>query len=95
MNAFEIAGILAATLTTASFVPQVVHTLQRRSARDISSAWLILFGTGIALWFVYGIWLNALPIILANGITFLLLIVIAWIKFAPRSPAGEPEAETV
>jgi MtN3 and saliva related transmembrane protein len=89
MNAFEIAGLLAATLTTASFVPQVAHTLQRRSADDISSLWLVMFGTGIALWFVYGIWLNSLPIILANGLTFLLLMVIAWIKFAPRSPQEE------
>lgn len=89
MNAFEIAGLMAATLTTASFVPQVAHTLRRRSADDISSAWLVLFGTGILLWFVYGLWLNALPVILANAITFLLLMVIAWIKFAPRVAAGE------
>ena len=89
MNAFEIAGIIAAILTTASFVPQVVHTIQRRSADDISSVWLVMFGAGIALWFVYGVWMNALPIILANAVTFLLLMVIAWIKFAPRRAAGE------
>ncbi len=89
MNAFEIAGLLAAVLTTASFVPQVVHTLRRRSADDISSLWLILFGTGIMLWFLYGIWLNAMPVILANAVTFLLLMVIAWIKFAPRRAAEE------
>ncbi|MFT3811521.1 MAG: SemiSWEET transporter [Micropepsaceae bacterium] len=89
MNAFEIAGLLAAILTTGSFVPQVVHTLQRRSADDISSLWLVLFGTGILLWFFYGVWLNSLPIILANAITFLLLLVIAWIKFAPRRAAQE------
>jgi len=89
MNAFEIAGIIAAILTTASFVPQVVHTLQRRSADDISAVWLVMFGTGISLWFVYGIWMNSLPIILANAVTFLLLMVIAWIKFAPRRAARE------
>ncbi len=90
MNAFEIAGLLAAALTTGSFVPQVVHTLQRRSADDISGLWLFMFGAGIALWFLYGVWLNSLPIILANAITFLLLMVIAWIKFAPRAAAKEP-----
>ena len=89
MNAFEIAGLLAATLTTGSIVPQVLHTLQRRSADDISSLWLVLFGAGIALWFVYGLWLNSLPIILANAVTFLLLMVIAWIKFAPRPAVRE------
>jgi MtN3 and saliva related transmembrane protein len=89
MNAFEIAGLAAAVLTTGSFVPQVMHTLQRRSADDISSLWLVLFGTGIALWFVYGLWLQSLPITLANGVTFLLLLVIAWIKFAPRAQAKE------
>lgn len=89
MNAFEIAGLVAALLTTGSFVPQVMHTLRRRSADDISGLWLVMFGTGIALWFLYGVWLNALPIILANAITFLLLMVIAWIKFMPRAAVKE------
>lgn len=89
MNAFEIAGLMAAILTTLSFVPQVLHTLQRGSADDISALWLVTFGIGIALWFVYGLWLEALPVILANGLTFLLLLGIAWIKFAPRRSAEE------
>ena len=89
MNAFEIAGLVAALLTTGSFVPQVMHTLRRRSADDISGLWLVMFGTGIALWFLYGVWLNALPIILANAVTFLLLMVIAWVKFAPRPAVKE------
>ncbi|MBL9012401.1 MAG: SemiSWEET transporter [Alphaproteobacteria bacterium] len=87
MSAFEIVGLVAALLTTASFLPQVAHSWRSGSARDISAAWLLLFGAGIALWFVYGLAIAALPVILANGITFLLLLVIAWIKFMPRRPA--------
>lgn len=89
MDAFQIAGLMAAALTTGAFVPQVAHTLRRRSADDISALWLILFGAGIALWFIYGLWLESLPIILANAVTFVLVLVIAWIKFAPRPAAKE------
>ena len=94
MDAFEVVGLLAATLTTASFVPQVAHTVASRSAKDISLAWLVLFGTGIALWFVYGLSTASLPIILANGVTFLLLLVIAWFKFTLPHPLPEPVKET-
>lgn len=86
MPPFEIAGLVAAALTTASFVPQVMQVLATRSARDISATWLVMFGAGIALWFVYGVWMNALPIIAANAVTFVLLLVIAWVKFA-QAPA--------
>ncbi|MFO1237826.1 MAG: SemiSWEET transporter [Alphaproteobacteria bacterium] len=86
MSLYEIVGLVAAFLTTASFLPQVAHVWRLGSARDISALWLVMFGAGIALWFVYGLAIAALPVILANAITFLLLLVIAWIKFASRRP---------
>lgn len=93
MEFFEAVGLVAAALTTSSFVPQVAHTVIRRSANDISAAWLLLFGSGIALWLIYGLSLGSLPIILANAVTFLLVLVIGWYKFTlpalPQTPAKE------
>ncbi len=93
MTFFETVGLIAAALTTASFVPQVWHTVRTRSARDISTAWLLLFGTGIALWFIYGLSLGSLPIILANGMTFVLVLLIGWYKFTLQPPLARPVEE--
>ena len=65
-------GYLAATLTTASFVPQAWLTFKTRDVSGISIAMYSAFTTGIALWLVYGILITAWPIVIANTITLLL-----------------------
>jgi MtN3 and saliva related transmembrane protein len=41
-----ILGLIAGTCTTLSFLPQVIRTLRTRHARDLSAAWLLIFGLG-------------------------------------------------
>ena len=48
--------------------------------RDLSLAMLVLFGIGILLWTVYGLWVASMPIISANLITFVLVIVLLGLK---------------
>ena len=70
MNAFfEIIGLLAALLTTISFLPQVYKTWQTKDTSGLSLTMFIVFFLGIVLWLIYGIYLNNLPMILANTIT--------------------------
>ncbi len=80
MDAIVITGYIAGTLTTISFIPQVVRAWKLKETRDISLAMLLLFAAGIFLWTFYGIWVNSLPIIAANVITFLLIIVLLALK---------------
>ncbi len=54
-------GLIAGTLTTISFVPQVWHTWKSRSAKDLSLGMLSIFTLGIALWLAYGLWMQAPP----------------------------------
>ena len=68
----DIFGILAAVLTTVSFLPQVLHTLRTRDTRSLSLGMYAIFTAGVACWLVYGILLGAWPIIAANVITLLL-----------------------
>jgi MtN3 and saliva related transmembrane protein len=68
----EIVGSLAAILTTTSFVPQVVRTIRTRDTRAISLWMYLLFSAGVALWAIYGVLLGSWPIIIANGLTFVL-----------------------
>lgn len=72
MSAQEWIGSAAATLTTCSFIPQVLRVWRTRHTKDISLLMYTFFTFGVALWLVYGILLASWPIILANGITLLL-----------------------
>ncbi len=72
MAAQEWIGGAAATLTTCSFIPQVLRVWRTKHTKDISLLMYTLFTTGVALWLAYGILLASWPIILANGITLLL-----------------------
>ena len=94
MNAIDIIGTLAAILTTASFVPQALHTFQTKDVRGISLGMYSAFTAGVSLWLVYGILLSAWPIIIANAITVVLASIILGIKvravFAAR--ASRPNA---
>ncbi len=80
MDTIVVAGYLAGTLTTVSFIPQVYRAWKLKETRDLSLAMLLLFAAGILLWTLYGIWSESLPIIAANVVTFLLLLILLWLK---------------
>lgn len=66
----EIIGLIAACLTTISFLPQVIQVVKTKDTSGISLGMYLLFVVGVFLWLVYGVYLKDLAIILANGITF-------------------------
>lgn len=68
----EWVGYLAATITTLSFVPQVIQVWRTRSAADISFGMYAGFMVGVALWVLYGIRIHAWPVIAANSVTLVL-----------------------
>jgi MtN3 and saliva related transmembrane protein len=68
----QVIGFAAATLTTLSFVPQLVKTWQTRSSGDLSLGMLLAFVSGIMLWIVYGVATHAAPVIAANVATLVL-----------------------
>ena len=72
---WEIVGLLAAILTMFGFLPQVIKIYRTKSVRDISLPAILQFIVGIFLWLMYGIHLKNFVIILANSVTFLILIV--------------------
>ena len=68
----QLIGYAAACLTTVSFVPQVFKVWQTRSTKDVSLGMYALFTLGVALWLVYGLAIDAWPVIVANAVTLLL-----------------------
>jgi MtN3 and saliva related transmembrane protein len=65
-------GLLAATLTTLSFLPQVIKTWRMKSAEDLSLGTFGMLCAGVFCWLVYGLLIGDLPIILANAVTLVL-----------------------
>ncbi len=73
-------GLLAGSLTTMAFVPQVLRTWRQGRAEDFSLPMLLLFVAGVALWLTYGVLSGALPMILANAVTLCLASYILVVK---------------
>jgi MtN3 and saliva related transmembrane protein len=80
MDTIVLIGYIAGALTTLSFVPQVTRAWTLKETRDLSLAMLLLFAAGVLLWTLYGIWIGSMPIIAADVITFILILVLLSMK---------------
>lgn len=76
----ELTGLVAASLTTFAFLPQVVQTWRSRSTAGLNLPMLVVLTTGIALWTVYGLGTGQLPVILANAVTLCLVSILLGLK---------------
>ena len=76
----SILGFIAGTCTTVSFLPQVIKSIKTKDTKSIS---LIMYSTlvsGIFLWLIYGFLILDYPVIMANGITFVLALIVLFLK---------------
>ena len=73
-------GFVAGTLTTISFLPQVIRTWKRRSASDLSMLMLIVYIAGVFGWILYGIVTKAPPVIITNTVSEILALVLLGMK---------------
>jgi MtN3 and saliva related transmembrane protein len=58
-------------IMNSSFVPQIYRIIKRKSSEDISLTTYLIMTPGFAVWFIYGIFINNLPLIFANIIGLL------------------------
>jgi MtN3 and saliva related transmembrane protein len=65
-------GYAAAILATSSFLPQVIKTVRTGRTKDISLSMYLLLCSGVALWLLYGVMIQATPVIVANLVTLVL-----------------------
>lgn len=84
-------GLIAGVLTTIAYLPQLIKTWQTKSAHDLSWSMLIVLCAGIILWLVYGFYIQNIPIIAANIVTFLFtsMILVLKIKYKHDSEASQ------
>jgi MtN3 and saliva related transmembrane protein len=84
MTLIDIIGSVAATLTTISFLPQAWHTFHTKDVSGISLGMYTVFTTGVACWLVYGLLMDAWPIVISNAITVSLAALILLMKLRYR-----------
>lgn len=81
----SIIGVPAAVLTTVAYVPQAHKTWKTRSTGDLSMGMFLLLFLGTFLWLCYGVLIGNFPLMLANGITFLLSSLICYCKLRSKA----------
>jgi MtN3 and saliva related transmembrane protein len=84
-------GLIAGTLTTLSFVPQVIRSWRRRSVADLSMTMLLAFAAGVSLWIVYGVLTRAIPVIVSNSVTLVLALALIAMKWTFERPIRQWE----
>ncbi|MBF0421541.1 MAG: SemiSWEET transporter [Magnetococcales bacterium] len=80
MTYISFLGYIAAFFTTFGLVPQVVRTIKTRETHDLSFWMYAMSSLGAFLWVIYGVILNAWPIIIANATACLLLFIVLLMK---------------
>lgn len=73
-------GLLAGSCSTIAFLPQVVKTWRTRSTKDLSLIMFLTLVVGIVLWLIYGMIIQDIPLIAANGVTLVLAGTILFFK---------------
>lgn len=69
-------GLMAATFTTVSFLPQAIKTIKTKHVKGLSLMTYLIFNVGLIFWLIYGLMINNLPIILANIVTLIFTLTI-------------------
>lgn len=80
MEIIDFVGYIAATLTTAAFLPQVLQVWKSKSTKDLALPTLLSFILGVGMWLIYGLLVKSTPVIVANSVTLVLNLVILRFK---------------
>ncbi len=76
----EALGLVAACLTTSSFLPQAIRIWRTRSARDVSLAMYVMMAVGNSMWLTYGILIGSISMIFANATCLLMVVSVLALK---------------
>lgn len=74
MNSIQLTGYLAGFVIAVSLMPQVWKAWKTKSTTDISLLWNTIYIFGLLLFFVYGVGIKEMPIIVMITIEIILAI---------------------
>jgi MtN3 and saliva related transmembrane protein len=89
MDFIEGLGLAAGICTSSAIIPQLVTTIKKKTASEVSAWMFIVLLTGNALWVYYGIDKKDIPIISTNIFTLLLNVTMLILKFKYKKDGNE------
>jgi len=81
----EILGFLAAILTTSAYLPQVYKIWKTKNTESISLTMYFVMFLGIFLWLIYSLFIKSFPLIIANTLTLLIILIILYFKINSKN----------
>lgn len=74
----EILGLIAGAVTSIGFIPQLIKGYMTKKLEDVSYFMPIVLAIGMTMWFIYGIFLQAIAIMAANtfGVSCCIILII-------------------
>ncbi|WP_149243139.1 SemiSWEET transporter [Dyadobacter sp. 32] len=81
MDFIEGLGLVAGICTSSAVIPQLITTIKKKKASDVSTIMYIVLLAGNALWVYYGVEKKDIPIITTNLFTIILNVVMLFLKF--------------
>ena len=71
MNTSTIIGLLAGLTTTGAFLPQIIKTIITKDTKSISLWMYCVYVIGVIIWFIYGLMIGEVAILITNSFSFL------------------------
>jgi MtN3 and saliva related transmembrane protein len=79
-NLVTLIGFVAALCTTGAIVPQLYKAWSTGKTDDISMRMLLVLAFGLTLWVVYGVLRADIVVIVANGVSLMLIAGLLYLK---------------
>jgi MtN3 and saliva related transmembrane protein len=81
----ETIGVVAACLTTLSFLPQALRIWRNGSARDVSLVMYLMMFAGQVMWLTYGVVIGSASLIFSNVSALMLVGSVLFLKLRDRA----------
>ena len=80
MDYIKLLGLAAGTITSITFLPQVILIFKTRSVKYLSSTMLFLLILGVSMWLAYGIIVKDVAIIYTNSMVLAMSFIMLFFK---------------
>ena len=88
MNSLQILGLAAGTITSITFLPQVIQIWKTKSVKDLSMPMLLLLILGVSMWLTYGILVMDAAIIYTNSMVLTMSFIMMFFKIKYNEKRG-------
>ena len=77
----ELIGYIGGFFIMISFIPQVIKSYKTKSVEDVSITMILATIIGTIFWIIYGVLINANPVIIMNSIFGIIVLYELYLKY--------------